>query len=122
MLPRDLRSGVELSFGQPPETPPCYLLNADHCPQLRAPYVLLQPEVLVRDPTIGWAPIGGVYDRHFLFCRQDTIGLQLGSDVDACEHASITVLEDRILINGLGPRETIVRVPRDVPARVASGD
>lgn len=95
----DFRHPVELQFGHTPETSPCLLVRGSECPQLRADYILFQPDVVARDPRKGWVPIGGLHARRspveermdtIYIGRQKTPQLRLGPDVSR-SHAEISL-------------------------------
>ncbi len=41
-------------------------------PQVHSRYVLLQPEVVCRDPRAGWVPLGGIYPESVLIGPRET--------------------------------------------------
>lgn len=95
----DFQHPVELRFGRTAETSPCLLVRGSECPQLRADYILFQPDVVATDPRKGWIPIGGIHSRRYpveermddiSIGRQATPQLRLGPDVSRW-HAEISL-------------------------------
>jgi hypothetical protein len=73
-------------------------VQGSECPQLRADYILVQPDVLAKDPRRGWVPIGSPAPENrgegwagdlVYIGRQDTPQLRLGPDVSR-RHAYIS--------------------------------
>jgi hypothetical protein len=93
----DFRHPVEFRFGRTSETSPCLLAHGSECPQLRADYILFQPDVVAQDPRKGWLPIGGIHTRWppaeeridvVHIGRLETPQLRLGPDVSR-SHAEL---------------------------------
>jgi hypothetical protein len=86
----DFKHPVELRFGRTPETSPCFLVHGSECPQLGAEFILVQPDVIAKDPRKGWEPIGGLrVDRIAYIGRgEESPQLRLGPDVSRL-HAEV---------------------------------
>lgn len=110
-LPSDFDGVVELRFSGEPH-PPCFLMRADCCPQLRAAYVVIQPDVVREDPTRGWVPLGGSHEH-----TEEFGGISpyhwLRFDPESAQCA-IDIYEDRVDIVAISHEEVMVRVPKDI--------
>lgn len=95
-IDRDFQHPIEIDFGRTPETSTCFLVQGRECPQLKADYILIQPDVIAKDPRKGWVPIGGMHARRpkeealetVYIGRDETPQLRLGPDVSRT-HASV---------------------------------
>jgi hypothetical protein len=88
----DFKYPVEVQLGtDSSERRRLFLIHGRECPQLGADYVLLQPEVVVEDPSRGWLPLGGVHSGGRGLGTEDTPELELGSDIDP-DHAHIGLM------------------------------
>jgi hypothetical protein len=93
-IKRDFKHPIELRFGRTPETSPCILIHGEECPQLGADYILIQPDVIAKDPQKGWVPLGGVHARSpqtpdtAYIGRRESPQLRLGPDVSR-HHAEV---------------------------------
>jgi hypothetical protein len=90
----DFKHRIELRFGRTSETSPCLLVPGSECPQLGAEYVLIQPDVIAKDPRKGWVPLGGIHavtptalDTAYVG-REESPQLRLGPDVSR-HHAEV---------------------------------
>lgn len=85
----DFRHPIAIDFGRTSETSRCFLVHGRECPQLNADYILIQPDVIAKDPRRGWVPIGGQHvlrpeeqAREAVYVgREETPQLRLGPDV-----------------------------------------
>jgi hypothetical protein len=84
---------IEFRFGRTRKTSPCLLVHGRECPQLGAEYVLVQPDVIAKDPRKGWMPIGGHWaetQADLVYVgREDTPQFRFGPDVSRC-HAYLS--------------------------------
>jgi hypothetical protein len=97
----DFKHPIELRFGRTAETSPCFLVHGSECPQLGAEYVLIQPDVIAKDPRKGWEPIGGTpvdrFGTAYIGRGEETPQLRLGPDVSR-HHAQIEHVPHRNVI------------------------
>ncbi len=84
----DLTYPVELQFGAAEQTSPCFIVKADHYPELRAPHIVIQPDVAAKDPSKGWVPLGGDHHDMISLGTETTPSFRLGPDVED-EHVFI---------------------------------
>lgn len=80
-----------------PDALPCYLARATCLPQLGAEYVLLQPEVVARDPRQGWLPLGGLHSVSLCLGRGESPGLDLPVTASR-EHLYLTLGEHELTL------------------------
>lgn len=114
----DFKHPVELKLGRDSQTSSCFLIDASVCPQLRAEYIIAQPDVVRRDPARGWIPIGGYYEKIVDLGREASPQLRLGPDVSR-EHCYVSISRTLIDISTYGRNGTrILMWPSDLAADV----
>lgn len=84
----DFRHPVELRLGDPTTAHRCVLVHGREWPQLGADYIVLQPEVVSKDPSRGWLPVGGLFPKTVVLGREASPAMEFGADVSR-EHCSI---------------------------------
>lgn len=124
----ELVDQVELRFGRSPETPPCRLIRGLGIPQLDAEWILVQPDVVRRDPARGWLPLGGRFLGSAVVGRAYTPMFEFGADVSreqlrigASEHGQLE-LSDHTSRNGttmVVPEALIRTLATDLPPSVS---
>lgn len=87
---------IALRLGAP-GADPCYLVRGESCPQLGAEYIVVQPEVLDRDATRGWLPIGGRHPDTVCLGRSESPELDYGEMVSR-EHLHIVCATNEIVL------------------------
>lgn len=84
----DFVGSVEIQLSDSEESPTVHLVHGRVAPQLRAEYILIQPDVIEKDPRRGWLPLGGVHYREVDVGRESSPQFDFDDDV-AGAHCTI---------------------------------
>jgi hypothetical protein len=93
-----------------PGASPIEIVSGLDWPQLHARYVIVQEEVVRRDPRRGWAPVGGVYPDHLLIGPSDASQLDFSAAVGKDDGVLVGAYETFLSLTACGSTAAIVRV------------
>lgn len=114
---REFTCPVDMRLGCTTVEQRVVLIHGRECPQLGASYLLVQPDVVARDPRRGWLPLGGRHPEQLFLGSEDSPELELGDGVDP-DHAVVSITSEGICITDGSSTGTDVRAHPDDVMRV----
>lgn len=108
----DFTHPIEITLGDGPLTSPCYLVHGREHPDIRARYLLVQPDVFADDPRRGRVAIGAPGRSEVSLGREASPALRLGPEVSR-DHCIIDALGDDLIVEDYSFNGTRVKLHPD---------
>lgn len=103
-------SRLYLELEEGPGASPIEIVSGLDWPQLRARYVVVQEDVIRKDPRRGWVPVGGVYPDCLLIGPAEAGQLEFSAAVGRDDGVLIGADETFLSLTGCGSTVATARV------------